>query len=83
MQTVNVRFYGKLSAAFGSQLKMPITTPCTVAALRRMLVGAHPQAAEALQDKRVRAIVGNTVVPDTHQLVPGDEVEFLAPVSGG
>lgn len=83
MQTVNVVFYGKLSDTFGPRLEMLVTEPCTVAGLRRLLVAAHPDETETLQDKRVCAIVGNAVVPETHQLVDGDEVEFLAPVSGG
>lgn len=80
---MKVLFYGKLSDAFGHELEVPLTATCTVAGLRRQLVAQHPDAAEALQDKRVRAFVGSTLVADAHQLDPGDEVEFLAPVSGG
>jgi molybdopterin converting factor small subunit len=36
-----------------------------------------------LADGRVRACVGATLVGDDHPLAATDEVEFLAPVSGG
>jgi molybdopterin converting factor small subunit len=80
---MKVFFYGKLASAIGPQLDVPIETPCSVASLRRHLVAAYPHVAEALEDKRVKAIVGDTVVGDDHALGTQDEVEFLAPVSGG
>lgn len=80
---MKVLFYGKLRDAFGHELEIRFNAPCTVAGLRRQLVAQHPNAAEALQEKRVRAFVGNRLVVDAHPLAPGDEVEFLAPVSGG
>lgn len=80
---MKVLFYGKLRDAFGDELEVPFSAPCTVARLRRQLVAKYPNASEALRDKRVRAFVGSTLVSDAHPLTPGDEVEFLAPVSGG
>ncbi len=80
---MKVRFYGKLSAALGPQVDIAVEAPCTVAGLRRQLRASHPGLAEMLDDKRVRAVVGDSVVPDIYQLEPGDELEFLAPVSGG
>jgi molybdopterin converting factor small subunit len=80
---MRVRFYGKLSAALGPQVDIAVETPCTVAGLRRHLRATHPALAEMLDDKRVRAVVGDCVVPDVYRLAPGDELEFLAPVSGG
>ena len=78
-----VRFYGKLSAAFGSQVDVALEAPCTVAEVRRHLKAAHPALAEMIDDKRVRPIVGDTVVGDTYRMAPAEELEFLAPVSGG
>lgn len=80
---MRVFFYGKLADAIGPQLDVSIETPCSVAGLRRQLVASHPAIAEALQDRRVKALVGEAFVADDHTLGPQDEVEFLAPVSGG
>jgi len=80
---MRVFFYGKLASALGPRLDVPLEGPCSVAGLRRHLVATYPQVADALEDRRVRAIVGDTVVGDDHALGAQDEVEFLAPVSGG
>lgn len=80
---MKVFFYGKLASAVGPQLDVPIKAPCSVGGLRRQLIATYPQVAESLQDDRVKAIVGETVVGDDHPLAAQDEVEFLAPVSGG
>lgn len=80
---MKVFFYGKLASAIGPVLDVPIEAPCSVGGLRRHLVAAYPNVADALQDKRVKAIVGETVVGDDHALSTQDKVEFLAPVSGG
>lgn len=80
---MNVLFYGKLASALGPRLDVPISAPCSVAGLRRHLIAAFPQAAEVLQDQRVRAVIGDSFVGDEHILGSQDDVEFLAPVSGG
>ena len=80
---MRVRFYGKLAAAMGSDIEIAIDMPCTVAQVRRRLIAAHPVLAEMMDDKRIRAIVGDSVVADGYQLSTTDELEFLAPVSGG
>lgn len=80
---MKVIFYGKLAGMLGHELELAVDGPCTVVGLRNRLVEVHPEAAEALQDRRVRACVDNTLVTDDHPLAPADEVEFLAPVSGG
>lgn len=80
---MRVFFYGKLAGAIGPRLDVSIETPCSVAGLRRQLVASYPAIAEALQDRRVKAFVGEAFVADHYQLGPHDEVEFLAPVSGG
>ena len=80
---MKVLFYGKLASALGPRLDVPLSGPCSVEGLRRHLIAAYPQIAEALQDQRVRAVIGDRVVGDDHALGMQDEVEFLAPVSGG
>lgn len=80
---MKVTFYGKLASIFGHQMELAIATPCTVAGLRSQILAAHPEAAQSLGDKRARAFVRDALVKDDHPLGPMDEVEFLAPVSGG
>jgi molybdopterin converting factor small subunit len=80
---MKVLLYGKLASALGPRLDVPISARCSVAGLRRHLIAAYPHVAGALQDRRVRAVIGDSVVGDDHALGPQDEVEFLAPVSGG
>lgn len=80
---MKVFFYGKLADAVGSQLDVSVETPCTIAGLRRHLIAFYPSLNEDLQDNRVKALVGEAFVPDDYRLGPDDEVEFLAPVSGG
>ena len=80
---MKVLFYGRLASAIAPQLDVPIEVPCSVAGLRRHLVAAFPDVADALRDVRVKAIVGDTIVGDDHALGTRDVVEFLAPVSGG
>jgi molybdopterin converting factor small subunit len=79
---MKVTFYGKLADTLGRELNLPVETPCTIAGLRERIVAAFP-AAVPLQDKRVRACIGSAIVPDDHPVMPTEEVEFLAPVSGG
>jgi molybdopterin converting factor small subunit len=43
----------------------------------------HPQAAETLANRRARACVGNSLVGEDYVISATDQVEFLAPVSGG
>ena len=81
--SMRVSFYGKLASAIGAQLDVPIDGPCSVGGLRRHLVDTYPDVADALQDKRVKALIGETVVGDDYTISTHDEVEFLAPVSGG
>lgn len=81
--SMRVSFYGKLASAMGAQLDVPIEGPCSVGSLRRFLVASYPEVADALQDGRAKALVGVTFVAEDYALNPEDEVEFLAPLSGG
>jgi molybdopterin synthase sulfur carrier subunit len=80
---MKVTFYGKLADMIARELDVPAESPCTVAILRGRIADAHPEAAQSLEDRRVRACVSGALVPDDHPIESGDEVEFLAPVSGG
>ena len=80
---MRVTLYGKLADALGREVDVAIVTPCTVAAVRRRLVEDYPEIAHSFRDGRVRACMGSTLVPDDHPLSQADDIEFLAPVSGG
>lgn len=80
---MRVSFYGKLASTMGAQLDVPVEAPCSVGGLRRYLAASYPEAADALQDSRAKALVGVAFVAEDHALSPEDEVEFLAPLSGG
>jgi molybdopterin converting factor small subunit len=80
---MKVTFYGKLADMIGRKLEVPAKIPCTVGALRSRIAEMHPGAGQSLTDGRVRACVLGALVSDDHPLGLNDEVEFLAPVSGG
>ena len=80
---MKVIFYGKLASVLGRELEFAVEDRCTVAALREQIVAAFPTAAPSLEDRRVRACVSGELVPDDRWVEGADEVEFLAPVSGG
>ena len=80
---MRITFYGKLASELGRELELPVDESCTVGELRERIVDSFPAAAQMLEDKRVRACVGGQLVSDNHRVGSTDEVEFLAPVSGG
>jgi molybdopterin converting factor small subunit len=82
--TTRILFHGKLAALFGRSVEIATPPGCSIAELRSKIAAEYPHAADALEGKRVRACVGNAIVPDSYRIAPGDkEVEFLPPVSGG
>ena len=80
---MKVRFYGKLADVFGSEREIAVDPPCTVAQLRELLAVEEPGAAQSLENKRVKACVGDTIVGDDEIIPQGEVLELLAPVSGG
>lgn len=80
---MKIFFYGKLADAVGKEIEIPANGVSSVGSLKRQLAVAYPAMAVPLQNGRVKALVGETFVGDDHPLAPEDEVEFLAPVSGG
>lgn len=79
---MKIQFYGRLADAFGRDLEVEMAGECSIAELRERLAREFPQGAAAL-GQRVRACVGDAIVPDSHIVRPGDRVEFFPPVSGG
>lgn len=83
MPAMKIKFYGKLADIVGRDLDLAIVGHCTIGELRERLSEAYPAIASPLQDKRVRAFIGSVIATDERQIRSHDEVEFLAPVSGG
>lgn len=79
---MKIHFYGRLAESVGRDIEIEIPEGCSVADLRERLAIEYPRAASAL-GQRVRALVGDIVVTDSHIVRPGDSVEFFPPVSGG
>ena len=82
-EKLKVRFYGKLADVFGSEREIAMPAPSTVAEVRQRLVMDHPEAAETLQNKRVRACIADAILRDSDVVQEGEVLELLAPVSGG
>jgi len=80
---MKINFYGKLADIVGRDLDFELVGQCTIGELRERLSATYPAIASPLQDKRVRACVRRAVASDDCRISPNDEVEFLAPVSGG
>jgi molybdopterin converting factor small subunit len=55
----------------------------TVAELRGTLCAGDVAAASALTNPRVRVAIDQEIAFDDRRVYPGQEVAFLAPVSGG
>ena len=81
--STRILFHGRLADVLGRDLEVAAPRSCSVAELRTQIAAEHPNAADAICNSRVRACVGDSIVPDSHRIAPGDQVEFLAPVSGG
>lgn len=75
--------FGRLADVAGAEIRMDDCAGCTVAELRDRLARLYPDLGPALSKLGVRACVADVVVPETHQLTPDCEVEFLPAVSGG
>lgn len=80
---MHIAFHGRLADLFGREIDLPVDGPCTVAELKHRLAAGRPDASDLVENRRVRACVGDALVPDSRIVAPGDSVEFLAPVSGG
>jgi len=79
---MKIHFYGRLAESVGREIEVDVPEGCSVSELRELLATEYPRAANAL-GHRVRALVGDAVVADSHIVRPGDSVEFFPPVSGG
>lgn len=82
-RAMKIIFHGRLADLVGRELDLHLEEPCTIARLRQRIAASFPAAASLLEDRRVRACVMDELVADDRRVQATDEVEFLAPVSGG
>jgi len=80
---MRVHFYGRLADAFGTETEVEISEPCSIAQVRERLAIKYPRDAELLGNRRVRACVDDSIVPDGHLVQPDESIDFIPPVSGG
>ena len=81
---MKILFFGRLADSSGREVELDLPAEgCTVAELRRRLAGALPQAAGELTRPSIRACIDLEVAPETARVMPGQEVAFLPPLSGG
>ncbi len=80
---MRILLFGSLGETIGREVTADVPADgCTVAELRRQLVNGDPAHAP-LAASSVRACVDQVVVGDDHRILPGQEVAFVPPLSGG
>ncbi len=80
---MRISFYGRLAEAIGREVELDVVQACAVGEVRARLADLYPQAASDLVSPRVRACVGDRMVPDSFVVAPGEAIDILAPLSGG
>lgn len=75
--------HGRLADLLGREIAIRAPAQCSIAELRSRIAAECPAAAQAILSPRVRACVGDGIVPDSFRPGPDEVVEFLPPVSGG
>jgi molybdopterin converting factor subunit 1 len=86
VSALRVRYFAALRDALGrEEERVPVAGEgLRLAALRDLLLERHGEAAGALAAPGVRVAVNQAFAEsDDPWLVPGDEVAFLPPVTGG
>jgi molybdopterin synthase sulfur carrier subunit len=82
--TAQILFFGAVSDRFGAARTLVLPAEgLTVGELRRRLASEEPAGAEALLRPGVRASVDQVLAAEDARVLPGQEVAFLSPFSGG
>ncbi|MFH7810523.1 MULTISPECIES: molybdopterin converting factor subunit 1 [Acetobacter] len=83
---VTVLFFAALREQIGQE-SLSVAIPASgvsVATLRTQIEGADPAIAQALADQpKLRVAVNRTLSTFEQMVVPGDEVAFFPPMTGG
>ena len=80
---MRISFYGRLAEAIGREVELETAQACAVGEVRARLAELYPQVAGDLASPRVKACVGDRMVPDSCIVGPCAAVDILAPLSGG
>ena len=80
---MRICFYGRLAEAIGREVDIEVSGECSVGELRSRIADLFPHASADLASPRVKACVGDAIVPDSFRVRPDQNVEILAPLSGG
>jgi molybdopterin synthase sulfur carrier subunit len=82
---VRVKFFASIREFTGlAEDRLLITEACTVADVRTTLAARGPIWDKCLGSSAVvRAAVNQDIVQDDHIVIPGDELAFFPPVTGG
>jgi molybdopterin converting factor small subunit len=77
---MKILFFGRLGETIGREIQVDVPAGgCTVAELRARLAAVHGE----LGAGTVRACIDRQIVPETALVLPGHEVAFVPPLSGG
>ena len=77
---MKILLFGRLGETIGREIDFALPEGgCTVAALRAALARDH----EGLAADKVRACIDHEIAPETALVLPGQEVAFIPPLSGG
>ena len=77
---MKILFFGRLSETIGREIDVDLPTDgCTIAELRARLAEVHGD----LGASTVRACIDREIVSESARVLPGQEVAFLPPLSGG
>jgi molybdopterin converting factor small subunit len=82
MSSIRVRCFGRLAEEAEPDFTVAVPAEgLTLGALRLRL--ARELGAPSLLDRHVRGAIGDEMAQDDRRVFAGDEVDFLAPLSGG
>ena len=77
---MKILLFGRLAESIGRAIHFELPEGgCTVAELRAALAKDH----DALAAAGVRACIDQEIVPESARVLPGQEVAFVPPLSGG
>ena len=80
---MRIKFYGKFAESISPEVEIDLVPPCRVSEVRKRVAELFPEVANSLVGKRVKACVADQIVGDDYIVPQGQEVEILAPLSGG
>lgn len=81
---MKILFFGKLAESFGTELELDLPEAgMSVSDLRALLAASKPEGASQLGSQGARACIDKVMVTEGARIMPGHEVAFVPPLSGG